>query len=134
MEIVTADQVLPDDLRSGLARIGHSDILVGIPCFQSARTVPHVITAVEAGLRKFFPDLRATILVSDGGSSDRTVEVALAAGIGDDTRLFLVDETSPVPEPDRLGGPCGHPSLATRAGLAHTPTWCRLRAHAVRRL
>jgi glycosyltransferase involved in cell wall biosynthesis len=95
---VPADDVLPDDLRSTLDRIGHTDILVGIPCFQSARTVGHVVTAVEVGLRKYFPDLRATILVSDGGSTDGTIETALGSGVRDRASELLVDPASPVPE------------------------------------
>src|SRR5947208_7299918 len=87
----TPEQILPDDLRSGLARIGRTDVLVGIPCFNSARTVGHVVTAVEVGLRKFFPDLRATVLISDGGSSDGTIEAALRAGVGDNAVGYLVD-------------------------------------------
>src|SRR5436190_7842936 len=90
-ETTTPDEILPDDLREGLALIGRTDILVGIPCFNSARTVGHVVTAVEVGLRKFFPDLRATILISDGGSTDGTIDTALRAGIGDDTATYLVD-------------------------------------------
>jgi glucosylglycerate synthase len=96
--MVIATEVLPDDLRSELDRIGHSDILVGIPCYNSARTVGHVITAVEAGLRKFFGDRRATILISDGGSSDGTVDSAVLAGVGDRAEELLVDPSTPVPE------------------------------------
>src|SRR5205085_8459614 len=84
-----------------LSRIGRSDVLVGIPCFNSARTVGHVVTAVEVGLRKFFPDLRAVIVISDGGSADRTVETALSSGVGDRARSFLVDPSTTVP--DRVG-------------------------------
>ena len=43
------------------------DVLVGIPSFQNARTIGHVVRAVEAGLRKHFPDRRCLIAVSDGG-------------------------------------------------------------------
>ena len=92
------EPVLPDDLRSALARIGHTDILVGIPCFNSARTVGHVVTAVEVGLRKHFPEFSAAIVLSDGGSKDGTIETALASGVGDDAERFLVDPASPVPE------------------------------------
>jgi glycosyltransferase involved in cell wall biosynthesis len=94
----TPEQILPDDLRSGLARIGRTDVLVGIPCFNSARTVGHVVTAVEIGLRKFFPDLRSTILLSDGGSTDGTIATALRAGVGDDASALLVDPSSRPPE------------------------------------
>src|SRR5438105_896958 len=100
-ETTTPDQILPDDLRASLSRIGRSDVLVGIPCFNSARTVGHVVRAVEIGLRKFFPDLRATILLSDGGSTDGTIGEALRAGVGDDAAALLVDPSSP--EPEKIG-------------------------------
>jgi len=57
-----------------------------------------VVTAVEVGLRKFFPDLRATVLISDGGSEDGTIEAALAAGVSEDLDRFLVDPLSRPPE------------------------------------
>jgi glycosyltransferase involved in cell wall biosynthesis len=91
------EEILPDELRLELDAIGRADIVVGIPCFNSAETVGHVVTAVEAGLRKHFPDRRSVIVISDGGSSDRTIETALAAGVGDKARLYLVDEKVPVP-------------------------------------
>ena len=56
------------------------------------------MTAVEVGLRKFFPDLRATVLISDGGSEDGTIEAALAAGVSEDLDRFLVDPLSRPPE------------------------------------
>jgi glucosylglycerate synthase len=92
------EQVLPDDVRSALARMHHVDLLVGIPCFRSAHTIGHVVTAVEIGLRKFFPHHSAAILLSDGGSTDGTIERALASGVGEDAERYLVDPSSPVPE------------------------------------
>ncbi|MGH2738854.1 MAG: glycosyltransferase, partial [Actinomycetota bacterium] len=81
-----------------LDEIGEADVLVGIPCFDNEATIDGVVTAIEAGLRKYFPDLRAVICVSDGGSSDRTREVALRAGVGDRADELLVPRDSPVPE------------------------------------
>jgi glycosyltransferase involved in cell wall biosynthesis len=81
-----------------LDEIGEADVLVGIPCFENEATIGGVVTAIEAGLRKYFPDLRAVICVSDGGSSDRTREVALRAGVGDRADELLVPRDSPVPE------------------------------------
>jgi glucosylglycerate synthase len=72
-------------------------VLVGIPCFNSARTVGHVITAVEVGLRKFFPDLHATVLISDGGSADGTIAAAMETGVGDNAAAYLVDPSTRPP-------------------------------------
>lgn len=81
-----------------LDEIGEADVLVGVPCFQNEATIGGVVTAIEAGLRKHLPGLRAVICVSDGGSGDRTREVALRAGVGDRTDELLVPRDSPVPE------------------------------------
>lgn len=56
-----------------------------------------MITAVEAGLRKHFPDHEAVICVSDGGSDDGTADVARYAGVGDDHEQLLVDKATPIP-------------------------------------
>jgi glycosyltransferase involved in cell wall biosynthesis len=81
-----------------LDEIGEADVLVGVPSFDNEATIGGVVTAIEAGLRKYFPDLRAVICVSDGGSGDRTREVALQAGVGDRADELLVPRDSPVPE------------------------------------
>ncbi|MFL6102073.1 MAG: glycosyl transferase family 2, partial [Actinomycetes bacterium] len=76
------------------------DVLVGIPSFQNARTIGHVVRAVEAGLRKHFPDRRCLIAVSDGASTDGTVAAAMAATTtGDEEPLLLDPKVEP---PDRL--------------------------------
>ena len=46
--------VLPEDVLRRVDELGSADLLVGIPCFDNADTVGHVVTAVEAGLRKHF--------------------------------------------------------------------------------
>ena len=75
------------------------DVLVGIPSFQNARTIGHVVRAVEAGLRKR-PDRRCLIAISDGASPDGTVEAAMAATTEGDEELLLLDPK--VERPDKL--------------------------------
>lgn len=53
-----------------------ADILVGIPCYNNEKTIPHVIQMVTHGLHKHYKDRRSVILVADGGSTDDTREVA----------------------------------------------------------
>ena len=65
-----------------LREIGAADVLVGIPSYNNARTIGHVVRAAAAGLAKYFPEQRAVIVNSDGGSSDGTPQVVAAA---DDT-------------------------------------------------
>jgi hypothetical protein len=48
--------VLSEDAAAVLDGDESFDILVGIPSFQNARTIAHVVRAAEAGLRKHFPD------------------------------------------------------------------------------
>jgi glucosylglycerate synthase len=50
------------------------DILVGIPSFNEARTIGHVLTQVDAGLREHYPDLRAIVVNFDNNSTDGTRE------------------------------------------------------------
>ncbi len=64
-----------------LERLGQVDIVVGIPCYYSAESVAYVIETVARGLEEFYPDRRALILVSDGGSTDDTREVAEAVEV-----------------------------------------------------
>ena len=59
-----------------LEKIDHADIVVGIPCFNNDATIDHVIDMVSEGLAKYFPDLGAVVIISDGGSTDDTREVA----------------------------------------------------------
>jgi glucosylglycerate synthase len=76
------------------------DVLVGIPSFQNGRTIGHVVRAVEAGLRKHFPDRRCLIAISDGNSTDGTVAAAMAATTQGDEELLLLDPK--VDPPDKL--------------------------------
>ncbi|GAC1462098.1 MAG: glycosyltransferase [Candidatus Limnocylindrales bacterium] len=66
---------LDDRMREGIARVGRADILVGIPSFNNAGTIGHVASTVAEGLRRRFPNSRAVIVNSDGGSKDGTSDV-----------------------------------------------------------
>jgi glucosylglycerate synthase len=59
-----------------LEEIEKADIVVGIPCFNNELTVTHVIRMVSHGLKDYYPDFRPVIIVSDGGSTDDTRDVA----------------------------------------------------------
>src|SRR5574341_1508372 len=76
-----------------LRTIGSTDILVGIPSYNNAGTVGHVVQAVSAGLAKYFPDRRAVLVNSDGGSSDETRAIVAHAAI-DHNNLFISDQQS----------------------------------------
>lgn len=69
-----------------------AEILVGIPSFNNARTIGHVVRSVQAGLVKYFPRHRAIIVNSDGGSTDGTREVVATTTYGDPRALLISHE------------------------------------------
>jgi len=68
-------------VRRQLDGIGRADILVGIPSYNNAGTIGHVVRAVSAGLAKYFPESKAALVNSDGGSTDGTPDVVARAGV-----------------------------------------------------
>ncbi len=65
------------------------DILVGIPSFNSARTIAHVVRAVEAGLSKYFHHYKSLLVNSDGGSTDGTMDIVRETTV--DVESILLD-------------------------------------------
>ncbi len=57
------------------AEQGDFDIMIGIPSFNNADTISHVLEAVTIGVEKYFPSSRCIIINSDGGSSDGTPDI-----------------------------------------------------------
>ncbi|HEV8385221.1 MAG TPA: cell wall biosynthesis glycosyltransferase [Candidatus Acidoferrales bacterium] len=76
---MTANNFLPEELQTRLKEIGEAELIVGIPSYNNARTIGHVVRAVSAGLAKYFPNRRSLIVNSDGGSKDGTRETVLQA-------------------------------------------------------
>ncbi|UCG78801.1 MAG: glycosyltransferase [Nitrospirota bacterium] len=64
--------ILREEVKNQIKEIDTADILIGIPSYNNARTIGHVVSAVQAGLAKYFPDKKAVIVNSDGGSTDDT--------------------------------------------------------------
>ncbi len=83
------------EVSAQLARIKTAEILVGIPSYNNARTIGHVVRAVQAGLAKYFPDRKAAIVDSDGGSTDGTMEIARNAVIEDFQSILLYHRSEP---------------------------------------
>ena len=50
------------EIHEQIKQVESADIIVGIPSFNNARTIAHVVRAVQAGLAKYFPDHRAVIV------------------------------------------------------------------------
>lgn len=75
--------------------LGQTEILVGIPSFNNVDTIGHVVRAVSAGLAKYFPNRRAVLVNSDGGSTDGTPEVVSKAVV-DFGAMLVSDQQSPL--------------------------------------
>ncbi len=58
-----------------LDKIKNADILVGIPSYQSLKSIGRVVIACALGLAKYFPQKKSVILISEGGSVEKTEAV-----------------------------------------------------------
>jgi len=83
-------------VRERVQQLGQVDLLVGIPSFNNARTIAHVVRAVQAGLAKYFPDQIAVIVNSDGGSSDDTMDVVQKSSVEDFNAILLHHRIAPI--------------------------------------
>ncbi|MDD5057341.1 MAG: cell wall biosynthesis glycosyltransferase [Sideroxydans sp.] len=84
------------EVHAQLEQIGQADIVVGIPSYNNAHTIGHVVRAVQGGLAKYFPGHKAVIVNSDGGSSDGTMEVVRSSAIADFSEILLHHRIEPV--------------------------------------
>ncbi|MBI3697667.1 MAG: glycosyltransferase [Acidobacteria bacterium] len=91
-----SEKILRADILDQVRALQGADIVVGVPSFNNARTVRHVIHAVEAGLLKYFPQSRAVLVNSDGGSTDGTREAVLSARTDESHLLMLSHPVHPV--------------------------------------
>jgi hypothetical protein len=69
-----AEAILTERAKDVLGGLGPLELIVGIPSYNNASTIGFVIKAAQAGLANFFPDRKALIVNSDGGSEDGTPE------------------------------------------------------------
>jgi glycosyltransferase involved in cell wall biosynthesis len=88
--------LLDKEAKKQVEQIGAVDILVGIPSFNNARTISHVVQAVSAGLMKHFPESRSVIVNSDGGSTDGTRDVVASTEYTNMERLMVRHRLHPV--------------------------------------
>lgn len=70
------DSALDRSARQRIRRVGDVDIVVGLPTYKNSRTIGKVISTLAEGIELHFPDSRAIVVVSDGGSTDDTIAVA----------------------------------------------------------
>lgn len=84
------------EVNDQIVKIGTADIVVGIPSFNNAKTINHVVRAVQAGLAKYFPSLKSVIVNSDGGSGDDTMAIVQSASIADFNAILLHHRIEPI--------------------------------------
>jgi glycosyltransferase involved in cell wall biosynthesis len=94
--------VLPPEALRAAESIQHADVVIGIPSFNNARTIGHVVRAANLGLAKYFPRFTSLIVNSDGGSTDGTREAVISARV-DDAQLVLLP--TPMAAAHRLSSP-----------------------------
>jgi glycosyltransferase involved in cell wall biosynthesis len=80
---------LPYAAEEAVRKLGQVDLVVGIPSYNNARTIGHVVRAAHAGLAKYFPQFTGVIINSDGGSRDGTRDAVLESRIEDSHVLLL---------------------------------------------
>jgi hypothetical protein len=76
--------------------LGTAELVVGIPSYDNARTIGHVVRAVAAGLGKHFPGRSAVIVNSDGGSRDGTPQVVVSTELGSPRAILARHPLGPV--------------------------------------
>lgn len=89
------NEILREETLDQLKVIKEADILVGIPSYNNAATIGHVVKAVQAGFAKYFPDKRCLLVNSDGGSTDGTTEIVRAASAMDFESILINHKSGP---------------------------------------
>lgn len=75
-EPVRFSTALREPVREVMESLGQADIVIGIPSYQSGSSLIHVIRSIAKGLEINYRNKKALILVSDGGSTDDSREIA----------------------------------------------------------
>jgi glucosylglycerate synthase len=83
VEKFSDDSLLSDEFVRALSAVGEVDLLVGIPTLNDAKTVGHVVQAVQAGFAKHFSRERVVLINVDGGSRDGTQNVFMNTSLAD---------------------------------------------------
>lgn len=88
--------VFRKEIQKKVEEIKESDILVGIPSYNNARTIGHVVKAVKVGLAKYFPNKKSVLVNSDGGSTDGTMDIVKSTTIEDFQSILVSQRVEPV--------------------------------------
>jgi glycosyltransferase involved in cell wall biosynthesis len=63
-------------VRTKIEQLRSADIVIGIPSYHSGSSIIHVLQTVIKGIDSYYPGYKALIVVSDGGSTDDTRDMA----------------------------------------------------------
>jgi len=85
------ETALSRDARKRIGEIGRADILVGIPSYNNAATIGHVVRMAAEGMAKYFPDLKPVLINSDGGSPDGTRQVVLNTPVPQEVEVIATE-------------------------------------------
>lgn len=83
------DTALRPDVQRRIRAIGRADVVVGIPTYKNVKTIANVMQTVAEGLARHFPGLGSVLIVSDGMSTDETVQVAKETVIHSSVRKIV---------------------------------------------
>jgi glycosyltransferase involved in cell wall biosynthesis len=90
------DVILRHEIQEKIMEIKEADIVVGIPSYNNANTIGHVVKAVQAGFAKYFPDRKCVLVNSDGGSKDGTTDVVHETTVDDFGSILVHHRVSQV--------------------------------------
>jgi hypothetical protein len=76
--------------RRRVDEIGQADILVGIPSFNNAATIGHVVQMATQGMVRYFPEMKPVLVNSDGGSPDGTCDVTLNTPVPEEVEVMAI--------------------------------------------
>jgi glycosyltransferase involved in cell wall biosynthesis len=63
-------------VRNKIEQLESCDIVVGVPAYQTGDSIIHVMETIIKGFDRYYPKMKALLVVSDGGSTDDTRELA----------------------------------------------------------
>jgi hypothetical protein len=83
------DSALDASVLRRLQSRSNVDIVIGLPTYKNSRTIGNVMLALANGVQRHFPDCSAMIVVSDGGSTDDTIDIARATTLPSSTASLI---------------------------------------------
>jgi glucosylglycerate synthase len=78
---VEAGFALPSDVEGQVSAVGTAEVILAVPTYNHAETLPRVLEAARSGLEKHLPRVPVALVNTDAGSSDATVAIVREAGL-----------------------------------------------------